>query len=59
MAYKNTLLTGITDFLVLSILKIKGDCYAYENILQVNQISYSLFPLIPYIPSCINWKMNT
>ena len=33
MAYKNTLLTGITDFLVLSILKIKGDCYAYDYFL--------------------------
>ena len=30
MAYKNTLITGITDFLVLAILKSKGDCYAYE-----------------------------
>lgn len=61
MAYKNTLLTGITDFLVLSILKIKGDCYAYEISKYITSESNKLLSisLIPYIPSCINWKMNT
>lgn len=30
MAYKNNLITGITDLLVLAILKEKGDSYVYE-----------------------------
>ena len=30
MAYKNSLITGITDLLVLAILNEKGDSYVYE-----------------------------
>ena len=30
MAYKNSLITGITDLLVLAILSEKGDSYVYE-----------------------------
>ena len=57
MAYKNTLITGITDFLVLAILKSKGDCYAYE-ISKASQTNCSPFPQIRYIRSCTNWKMS-
>ena len=47
MAYKNTLLTGITDFLVLSILKIKGDCYAYEISKYITSESNKLLSISP------------
>lgn len=30
MAYKNSIITGITDLLVLAILNEKGDSYVYE-----------------------------
>lgn len=42
MEYKNTLITGITNFLVLTILKIKDDCYAYEISKYITSESNSL-----------------
>lgn len=39
MAYKNSVITGITDLLVLRILKEKGDTYAYEICKYVNNTS--------------------
>ena len=60
MAYKNTLITGITDFLVLAILKSKGDCYAYEISKYITSESNELLSIsqIRYIRSCTNWKMS-
>lgn len=47
MAYKNTLITGITDFLVLAILKSKGDCYAYEISKYITSESNELLSISP------------
>ena len=43
MEYKNTLITGITNFLIcITILKIKDDCYAYEISKYITSESNSL-----------------
>ena len=47
MAYKNTLITGITDLLVLTILKNKGDCYAYEISKYITNESNELLSISP------------
>lgn len=39
MAYKNSLITGITDLLVLAILNEKGDSYVYEITKYITNIS--------------------
>ena len=58
MAYKNTLLTGITDFLVLSILKIKGDCYAYEISKYITSESNKLLSISPNTIYTVMYKLE-
>ncbi|MDY2589755.1 MAG: PadR family transcriptional regulator [Agathobacter sp.] len=45
MTYKNSLITGITDLLVLSILKEKGDSYVYEINNYIANSSNKLLPI--------------
>ena len=45
MAYKNSLITGITDLLVLYILKEKGDSYVYDISNYITKTSDSLLPI--------------
>ena len=49
MAYKNNLITGITELLVLKILE-QQDSYVYE----IQKMIYYLFLLIPFTRSPIN-----
>ena len=58
MAHKNTLLTGITDFLVLSILKIKGDCYAYEISKYITSESNKLLSISPNTIYTVMYKLE-
>lgn len=45
MVWKNSLLTGITDLLVLSILKEKGDSYVYEISKYITSYSKELLSI--------------
>lgn len=45
MVNKNNLITGITDLLVLAILKEKGDSYVYEISKYVSNHSKGLLPI--------------
>ena len=54
MAYKNNLITGITELLVLKILE-QQDSYVYEIQKMINNNSeHLLFLLIPFTRSPIN-----
>lgn len=55
MAYKNNLITGITELLVLKILE-QQDSYVYEfkKMLTIIPTIYYLFLLIPFTRSPIN-----
>lgn len=58
MAYKNTLITGITDFLVLAILKSKGDCYAYEISKYITSESNELLSISPNTIYTVMYKLE-
>lgn len=58
MAYKNTLITGITDFLVLAILKNKGDCYAYEISKYITSESNELLSISPNTIYTVMYKLE-
>lgn len=45
MAYKNSLITGITDLLVLEILNEKGDSYVYEITKYITSSSKDLLTI--------------
>ena len=45
MAYKNSIITGITDLLVLLILKEKGDSYVYEICKYITENSNELLAI--------------
>lgn len=45
MAYKNSIITGITDLLVLLILKEKGDSYVYEICKYITENSNELLSI--------------
>lgn len=45
MAYKNNLITGITDLLVLSILKERGDSYVYDISKYITNYSQKLLSI--------------
>ena len=53
MAYKNNLITGITELLVLKILE-QQDSYVYEIQKMINNNSEHLLLLIPFTRSPIN-----
>ena len=58
MAYKNTLITGITDLLVLTILKNKGDCYAYEISKYITNESNELLSISPNTIYTVMYKLE-
>lgn len=58
MAYKNTLITGITDLLVLTILKNKGDCYAYEISKYITNKSNELLSISPNTIYTVMYKLE-
>lgn len=58
MAYKNTLITGITDFLVLAILKKRGDCYAYEISKYIDSESQNQLSISPNTIYTVMYKLE-
>ena len=55
MAYKNSLITGITDLLVLYILKEKGDSYVYD---YINSTSNKLLPISHNTIYAVTYKLE-
>ena len=58
MAYKNSLITGITDLLVLYILKEKGDSYVYDISNYITKTSDSLLPISHNTIYTVTYKLE-
>lgn len=58
MTYKNALITGITDLLVLTLLKKRGDCYAYEISKYISQESKEQLSISPSTIYTVMYKLE-
>lgn len=58
MTYKNPLITGITDLLVLTILKERGDSYTYEISKFIANASGQLLDISPNTVYTVMYKLE-
>lgn len=58
MTYKNPLITGITDLLVLTILKERGDSYTYEISKFIASASNQLLSISPNTVYTVMYKLE-
>ena len=59
MAFKNPLIAGVTDLLVLTILQEKGDSYAYEISKYITSESNNLLTISPNTVYTVLYKLET